>query len=99
MLTGAKKYSRASLNPDIERGGVISRAIVCRVTTRASLVDVVLDNGCPNHGRGASEETECDLLERAKVDAGTAQSRIELGSGPQLRSEKERSKFTHKQIT
>ncbi len=44
-VDGVKRYSRTSLNPDIERGGGISRAIVGRVTARASLgdVDVVPD--------------------------------------------------------
>jgi hypothetical protein len=72
--------SRAGLNPDIERGTLISSAVISRVTARAGLVDVVLDNSCPDHGGGTGEETECDLLKRAKVDAGTAESRIELGS-------------------
>lgn len=67
-----KKNSRAGLNPDVEGRALISSTVISRVTTRAGLVDVVLDNGCPDHGGGTGEETECDLLKRAKVDTGTA---------------------------
>lgn len=46
----------------------------------AGFVDVVLDDGGPDHGGGASGETPGDFLERAEVDADAAEEGVDLCS-------------------
>ena len=44
---------------------------------RTGLIDVVLDNSGSDHGHRSDDEAGVDTLERAEVDAVSAESRID----------------------
>ena len=75
------QHVRARLDPDVERRHerVAVRVLARRraVTARVRLVDVVLDDGGPDHRGGAGEEARSDLFERREVDANAAQGGVD----------------------
>jgi len=62
-----------SLNPNVEWGWVCGTILIDAgvgvVATWRGLVDVVLDNGGPNHGCCCKPETNCDLLDGSELKA------------------------------
>ena len=57
-----------------ERSGEETRGVV---PAHRFLVDVVLDDGCPDHGQSAGVETCSDFLDGAEVDLHLSQDRVE----------------------
>lgn len=43
------------------------------------LVDVVLENGGPDHGEGSENETSSDLLDGGEADSTPAEERVHSG--------------------
>ena len=64
-----------SLRPDVDRSWLF--ALGSLAAARRLLVDVSLYDRSPDHGHGAEEETDGDLLDRSESDAGLAESRVE----------------------
>jgi len=67
----------SSLNPYVEGGDLIVGTFTGAVTARASLVDIMLEDGSPDHRAAAGEKSERDLLERAEVDLGATEGGVD----------------------
>lgn len=80
-LGNGDEHVRAGLDPNADgsrdKDTVSILAGGGSLATWRLLVDVVLNNGSPDHGKSTSQETKSDLLEGSEVDTGLAKSRVE----------------------
>jgi hypothetical protein len=60
--------------PDGDVGLVIGVAILVEA---GGLVDVVLENGSPHHGKGTEDETRSDLLDGSESDVVLAEQGVD----------------------
>lgn len=66
----------STLDPNIQWGRS-ARGVVGVVSARAALVDIVLNNGGPDHGQGGGEETSEDTLEGTEIVTSAAEGRVD----------------------
>jgi hypothetical protein len=62
----------------LDDASVINKASLGKREVLAHLVDIVLNDGGPNHGGGTSEKAHGDLFQRAEVDSETPKRRVDL---------------------
>lgn len=73
----------SGLDPDIQLGdsqvSLVIQTLGCACTTRAFLVNLVLDNSGPDHSQSTSQESGSDPLQRAEVDTHAPESGVDEG--------------------
>ena len=80
-LRQRNQHVRACLYPHIQGArdtvtiGVFTRA--CAISAWVGFVEVVLEDGCPDHGCCAGEEARCDLFDGCEADTVTLEEWVD----------------------